>query len=535
METKSFSCPSCGGKLFYNPKMKVLSCEACKNNYFPNEIMNYDKNLDVDIEIVADHFSQEDNTNMYTCSSCGGQIIALDSIVSTACPFCGNNVLIKSSLVGSYRPKYVVPFSKNKEEAKGLLNQYLNKSILLSKKTKSELKQEGLNDIYIPIYLVKGKACFDFSKIERGNVSDIFKNSEDRIPTVQITMYGKVNFSKLPVDGLKDLDNDLVESVSPFEINDLKPFETPYLAGHLAKRFDISFNHLEDAVAIRVKDDIYNYVKNKEFKMHSEDKSFSYLVSNVEVYNMQATYIFYPMWLLEHSYNGKKICMAINDKNGKIFGILPVSKLRVAGFSLLYFMLFCAILFGIIFVFSRFWIVSLILASILGIILSIVVMFSILKKNYSFKKQFEQYIDPKSYSLSERKDPHIVNKQDIEKEIEYLQKELHEQRKKMRTSMDQLIEEPSYISKLTRLNGLISASRQLYDNKLKEESMKVDTYTKEDLVGLLREVEALKASASSRYNVGLINKEYSDLLQEYCQKRKDLYMSALEKLNGKEE
>ena len=58
METKSFSCPSCGGKLFYNPKMKVLSCEACKNNYFPNEIMNYDKNLDVDIEIVADHFSQ---------------------------------------------------------------------------------------------------------------------------------------------------------------------------------------------------------------------------------------------------------------------------------------------------------------------------------------------------------------------------------------------------------------------------------------------------------------------------------------------
>ena len=101
--------------------------------------------------------------------------------------------------------------------------------------------------------------------------------------------------------------------------------------------------------------------------------------------------------------------------------------------------------------------------------------------------------------------------------------------------MDQLIEEPSYISKLTRLNGLISASRQLYDNKLKEESMKVDTYTKEDLVGLLREVEALKASAISRYNVGLINKEYSDLLQEYCQKKKNLYMSALEKLNGKEE
>jgi hypothetical protein len=227
--------------------------------------------------------------------------------------------------------------------------------------------------------------------------------------------------------------------------------------------------------------------------------------------------------------------MAINDKNDKIFGILPVSKLRVAGFSLLYFMLFCAIFFGIIFVFSRFWIISLILASILGILFSILVMYSILKKNYSFKKQFEQYIDPKSYSLSERKDPHIVNKQDIEKEIEYLQKELHEQRKKMRTSMDQLIEEPSYISKLTRLNGLISASRQLYDKKLKEESMKVDTYTKEDLLSLLREAEALKASASSRYNVGLINKEYSDLLQEYCQKKKDLYMSALEKLNGKEE
>ena len=35
--------------------------------------------------------------------------------------------------------------------------------------------------------------------------------------------------------------------------------------------------------------------------------------------------------------------------------------------------------------------------------------------------------------------------------------------------------------------------------------MKVDTYTKEDLLSLLREVEALKASAIRRYNVGLIN------------------------------
>ena len=134
MESVSFVCPSCGGKLFFNPDIQKLSCESCKNSYLPNEITKYDRDLDV--EIIADCFGNDDNTVSYTCDSCGGEIIVLDSLVSTSCPFCGNNILAKKSLAGSYRPKYVVPFSKNKNDAKSLLNQYLKKNILLPTRLK---------------------------------------------------------------------------------------------------------------------------------------------------------------------------------------------------------------------------------------------------------------------------------------------------------------------------------------------------------------------------------------------------------------
>ena len=533
MNGVSFICPSCGGKLFFNPNIKKLSCESCKNSYFPNEITRYDRDLDV--EIIADRFDDNDKTISYTCNSCGGEIIVLDSLVSTSCPFCNNNVLVKNSLAGSYRPKYVVPFSKNKDEALNILNKYLKKNILLPNKFKKELKEEKLNDIYIPLYLVKGKACFDFCKVERASALELLKNDDDRVPTVQITLYGKVNFSRFPLDGLKKLNDDLIETVGPFDIDDIKQFDTPYLAGHMAKRYDISFQDLKDSTTSRIKDEIYTYVKEKEINKIPDEKNTSFYVSNVCLYHTQATYLFYPMWFLEHDYNGKKTTIAINDRNGKIFGIVPASKLKITLFSLLFVAAYAIVLFGIIFAISKNWLISLIIASILSVILCPLSMLRMYGTLYKFKKQFRQYIEPESYSLNEKRDPQTIKNHDIEREIEEVQKQINIQKKNMKTATDIMMEERKYHANTAKLNGLINVSRQLYNNKLTEEEKKIDTYTVDDLKHLISEVEAQKISTNNRYNVGLINKEYNEVLQEYYQKKYDMYLKALEKLNDKEE
>ena len=533
MESVSFVCPSCGGKLFFNPDIQKLSCESCKNSYLPNEITKYDRDLDV--EIIADCFGNDDNTVSYTCDSCGGEIIVLDSLVSTSCPFCGNNILAKKSLAGSYRPKYVVPFSKNKNDAKSLLNQYLKKNILLPTRLKKELNEEKMNDIYIPLYLVKGKACFDFSKVGAIDGLSVIKNADDVIPSAQITLYGKVNFSHFPVNGLKELDDDLVEVIGPFDIDGIKQFDSSYLAGHMAKRYDVSFKDLKNTTSIRIRDDIYTYVREKEMLDKKDERYISYYVSNIELYHTQATYLFYPMWFLEHEYKGKKTTIAINDRNGKIFGIVPASKLKITFFLLLFVLAYLVVIFGILFAITKLWLVSLVIAFVLGSVFGILSMVRMYKSHYTFKKQFKQYIDPESYSLNEKRDPITTRKKDIEREIEEIQKKISGQERSMVNAMDITTQIYQYHENIVKLNGLVSASRQVYKSKIDEERKKIHTYTKDDLKHLINEMEAQKKATNNRYSVGLINKEYNDILQEYYNKKQELYKKALEKLDEKGE
>ena len=98
------------------------------------------------------------------------------------------------------------------------------------------------------------------------------------------------------------------------------------------------------------------------------------------------------MWFLEHEYKGKKITIAINDRNGKIFGIVPASKLKITFFLLLFVLAYLVVIFGILFAISKLWLVSLVIAFVLGSVFGILSVVRMYKSHYAFKKQFKQYI-----------------------------------------------------------------------------------------------------------------------------------------------
>ena len=105
----------------------------------------------------------------------------------------------------------------------------------------------------------------------------------------------------------------------------------------------------------------------------------------------------------------------------------------------------------------------------------------------------------------------------------------------MVNAMDITTQIYQYHGNIAKLNGLVSASRQVYKSKIDEEIKKIHTYTKDDLKHLINEMEAQKIDTNNRYSVGLINKEYNDILQEYYNKKQELYKKALEKLDEKGE
>ena len=51
---------------------------------------------------------------------------------------------------------------------------------------------------------------------------------------------GSIGFERVPVDGSTKMEDDLMESIEPYNFGDAVDFQTAYLAGYLADKYDVS-------------------------------------------------------------------------------------------------------------------------------------------------------------------------------------------------------------------------------------------------------------------------------------------------------
>ncbi|VUW93250.1 DNA-directed RNA polymerase subunit P [Streptococcus constellatus] len=99
-------------------------------------------------------------------------------------------------------------------------------------------------------------------------------------------------------------------------------FQTAYLAGYLADKYDVSS---EDSISHA----------NRRVKQSTEDAfedtvtGFSTVTpesSNIRLINGSTKYVLYPVWLLNTTWKGKKFVFAMNGQTGKFVGDLPLDK-----------------------------------------------------------------------------------------------------------------------------------------------------------------------------------------------------------------
>ena len=124
---KEFKCPCCGGAIEFNTGGQNLKCPYCLTEFEINALEAYqeqladekEENLEWQKDAGAEWQPGETNgMRIYTCQSCAGEIIADENTAATSCPYCGNPVVMTGQFKGDLRPEWVIPFKKNKEEAK---------------------------------------------------------------------------------------------------------------------------------------------------------------------------------------------------------------------------------------------------------------------------------------------------------------------------------------------------------------------------------------------------------------------------------
>ena len=328
---EEFKCPNCNGVINFDTSSQMMKCPYCDSEFEPQSIKEYnallqnDKEDSMEWESPQSQWSEEEENNIirYICSSCGGEIIGDKTLAATSCPYCDNNTIFSEQFKGDLKPDFVIPFNFDKESAKKAMYEHFKGKKLLPKAFKDEQHIDEIKGLYVPFWLYDANADGNFryrcTRTRSWTAGDYIYTETSFYSALR---QGSLDFMNVPVDGSEKMPNDLMESLEPYDLSKAVDFNTAYLAGFFADRYDVSSESASERANKRVR-------TATEEVFSATVMGFTTVLpehSNVSLSGGKAKYALLPVWLLNTTWKGQKYVFAMNGQTGKLVGNLPVDK-----------------------------------------------------------------------------------------------------------------------------------------------------------------------------------------------------------------
>ena len=415
MANLQLKCPCCGGALEFDNKSQHVICPYCDSHFTTEDLKAYSDDLanDKQDDTAWDESRVQEYTNaemkgmkIYSCDSCGGEIIVDETTSSTKCPYCGNNLVVSKELSGDLKPNYVIPFKNDKETVQGNLRKFFRKKPLLPSSFSKENVIEEIKSLYVPFWLfdadVAGRVRF------KGEITRTWSDSDydyKETKYYSIIRGGEIAFDHIPVDGSSKMEDQLMESIEPYDFKEAEEFNVAYLAGYAADRYDIdktvTFNRatqrFRDGPIQAFRKDVHGY------------SNVTVQDSNIQLSNTVTNYALYPVWILNTKWREKNFRFAVNGQTGKVAGNLPVSPLKFFLFYMLFFLVIGGAAFGLTFWLSESALVGAIVGVLSGALFALLILLIMRRANKNVKFQYgaANYVRDNSLRILERKELYL--------------------------------------------------------------------------------------------------------------------------------
>ena len=350
---QEYKCPCCGGAIAFDSTLQKMKCPYCDTEFEMETLRSYDDGLqnaqdEMRWETAAGEQwkdGETDGLHSYICNSCGGEIVGDENTAATSCPFCGNPVVMIGQLSGALKPNVVIPFKPDKKAAKEGLLKHQSGKRLVPKVFKNENHIDEIKGVYVPFWLFDTDA--DAQVRYRTTRLRVWSDSNyDYTETSHFLVRrgGSIGFEHVPVDGSTKMADDLMESIEPYDFSEAVDFQTAYLAGFFADKYDVTAEQSIERANERVK-------RSAEEAFASTVQGYDTVTtesSHIQLSNGRAKYALYPVWLLTTTWNGNKYTFAMNGQTGKFVGDLPVDKSAAAKWTLGLSAAFSVVTYGVV-------------------------------------------------------------------------------------------------------------------------------------------------------------------------------------------
>lgn len=361
-QVTNYQCPACTGPLHYSAKSGKLACDYCGSSFDVAEIEALYARKEAEAaaakqaadakaeaaqaakaeaaeaaaasggwdtsDLSRDWGTEADGLRVYSCPSCGAELICDQSTAATACPYCGNPAIVPGQFSGALRPDYILPFRLSKDDAVQALRAHYKGKPFLPRSFTSANHIEQIQGVYVPFWLFDGGA--EGAASYRASNTNVFVSGDYEITETRhyhVVRAGSLAFEKIPVDASSKMPDDHMDSIEPFDYTQLRPFSTAYLPGYLADKYDVTIDDSRDRADTRCRETLAQALRDTV-------TGYGACVTEREDIALRRGKVHYallPVWMLSTKWRGQDFLFAMNGQTGKLVGDLPTDRGRFWG------------------------------------------------------------------------------------------------------------------------------------------------------------------------------------------------------------
>jgi len=361
-QVTNYQCPACTGPLHYSAKSGKLECDYCDSSFDVAEIEALYARKEAEAaaakqaadakaeaaqaakaeaaeaaaasggwdtsDLSRDWGAEADGLRVYSCPSCGAELICDQSTAATACPYCGNPAIVPGQFSGALRPDYILPFRLSKDDAVQALRAHYKGKPFLPRSFTSANHIEQIQGVYVPFWLFDGGA--EGAASYRASNTNVFETGDYEITETRhyhVVRAGSLAFEKIPVDASSKMPDDHMDSIEPFDYAQLRPFSTAYLPGYLADKYDVTIDDSRDRADTRCRETLAQALRDTV-------TGYGACVTEREDIALRRSKVHYallPVWMLSTKWRGQDFLFAMNGQTGKLVGDLPTDRGRFWG------------------------------------------------------------------------------------------------------------------------------------------------------------------------------------------------------------
>lgn len=331
-----YKCPCCDAGLIFGNDTQQLTCQYCDNTFDIQTVKAYQESQTVTSkeEILWEDSQKEEwspeeqeSVRVFQCPSCGAELITDENTAATFCPYCDNPTILPSRLSGGLKPDSVIPFQTGKEDAKAAFLKLCKGKPLLPKEFTAEQRLEKITGMYVPFWLYDCSAEFD-SSYKATKVRQWSDSKYNYVKTDHFLLRrsGSAEFIGIPMDGSEKMDDAFMESIEPYDYSSLTAFDTAYLSGYLADKYDVPSEDGNQRIRQRVD-------RSVEDQLQASFLGYTTVLNTgkqLKIDHSKARYVLLPVWMLNTRYRDKTYTFVMNGQTGKMTGSFPICPKRSA-------------------------------------------------------------------------------------------------------------------------------------------------------------------------------------------------------------